>query len=263
MALVDAVALVAFAFTAGAVTFFAPCAYPLLPGYVAYYLGESSDGPDKWRANGGVPTARGRVTGHVAAGARAVLPDPVAGRVARAFIVSLVVSAGFFLVYALLAGVVAAAGAQLLADISILELVVGVLLVVIGGSMAAGRDIPAPRIRLPARRRSTGGYFCFGVLYAAAAAGCTAPLFVGVALKALAAGAGMSLLTFGAYAAGMSVLMMAVTVATALGRGALVNRFTGQMDRIHRAAGVLLVLAGLVEIYLFLFRFDGLAMLGL
>lgn len=32
--------VVAFAVTSGVGTFFAPCAYPLLPGYVGYYLGE-------------------------------------------------------------------------------------------------------------------------------------------------------------------------------------------------------------------------------
>ena len=30
------------AFSAGVATFFAPCAFPLLPGYVAYYLGHGA-----------------------------------------------------------------------------------------------------------------------------------------------------------------------------------------------------------------------------
>ena len=40
-------ALFGLAFSAGAATFFAPCAFPLLPGYVGYYLGKTGDGtPD-------------------------------------------------------------------------------------------------------------------------------------------------------------------------------------------------------------------------
>lgn len=35
---------VGFAFTAGAATFFAPCAFPLLPGHVTFYLGHGDDG---------------------------------------------------------------------------------------------------------------------------------------------------------------------------------------------------------------------------
>ncbi|MFC4247526.1 cytochrome C biogenesis protein, partial [Natribaculum luteum] len=31
----------AFAFTAGLATFFSPCAYPLLPGYVGFYVSQT------------------------------------------------------------------------------------------------------------------------------------------------------------------------------------------------------------------------------
>ncbi|ESP89740.1 cytochrome C biogenesis protein transmembrane region/thiol-disulfide transporter [Candidatus Halobonum tyrrellensis G22] len=34
---------VAFAAGAGLTTFFAPCAFPLLPGYVGYYVHQSED----------------------------------------------------------------------------------------------------------------------------------------------------------------------------------------------------------------------------
>jgi cytochrome c-type biogenesis protein len=261
MSTLESVSLLAFAFTAGVFTFFAPCSYPLLPGYLSYYLGEHTPAGAETNANGRMTP--GRVTDRVAVGIGAVVPQSKADPVARALVVSLLVSAGFFLVYLLLAGIVAAVGAQVLAGISLLELVVGSLLIVLGGVMATGRKLPTAGISLPERRRSGGSYVGFGVLYAAAAAGCTAPLFIGVALKALTAGIGVGLLAFGAYAGGMSVLMIGVTVATALGREALLERVNRRMDLLHRGAGVLLVLAGLVQIYLFLFRFGGLAMLGL
>lgn len=256
MATLEAVSLLAFAFTAGLFTFFAPCSYPLLPGYVSYYLGETSGTADPGASGG-------RVTDRVAGGLRVVVPDARADPIARALVVGLLVSGGFFVVYALLAGIVAAVGARVLGGISLLELVVGALLIVLGGIMATGRTLPTPAVALPERRRSKASYVGFGVLYAAAAAGCTAPLFIGVALRALAAGVGLGVLAFAAYAGGMSVLMIGVTVATALGRETLLRRITGRMDRIERTAGLLLVLAGVVQIYLFLFRFGGLAMLGL
>lgn len=247
--------LVAFAFTAGAFTFFAPCAYPLLPGYVSYYLGRSTAGaaPD-----GGAARVEGSEPRH----GSSALPTTVS-RLARAAGVGLLVSAGFFAVYAVLAGTVAALGARVLAGISVLELAVGGLLVVMGAGMALGWKPPTPTVRLPGRRRSAAGYFGFGVLYAAAAAGCTAPIFIGVALKALSSGPAMGAAAFGAYASGMSVLMVGVTVLSALGRDAILSALTRRMDLVNRAAGVLLVLAGLIQIYFFLFRFDGLATLGL
>lgn len=256
MATLEAVSLLAFAFTAGVFTFFAPCSYPLLPGYISYYLGEPAPAPD-------APETGGWVTDRVAGSVGVFVPATKADPVARALVVGLLVSGGFFVVYALLAGIVAAVGAQVLAGISLLELVVGGLLIVLGGVMATGRKLPTPGVELPERRRSTGSYVGFGVLYAAAGAGCTAPLFIGVAVKALTAGVGLGVLAFAAYAGGMSLLMIGVTVATALGRDTLLRRITGRMVLIQRTAGVLLVLAGVVQIYLFLFRFGGLAMLGL
>lgn len=257
----ETVSLVAFAFSAGIFTFFAPCAYPLLPGYVSYYLGRTTAPGEA--TNGGVVVDAGRVTDGVEASLRLAVAASIARPLARAIVVSVLVSAGFFLVYGMLAGVVTAVGASSLAGISVLELLVGLVLVLVGGLMALGWIPELPTARLPARRRSAGGYLGFGVLYAAAAAGCTAPIFIGVALKALSVGPATGLLAFGAYAAGMSVIMLGVTVAAALGRETLLVWFGRRLDRLHRAAGVLLVLAGLLEIYLFVFRFDGLGLLGL
>lgn len=280
--------LVAFAFSAGAGTFFAPCAYPLLPGYVSFYLGETAG---EGRADGGAADAdasggngsaaadsnsraadpsspvagpgTGRVAERTADALGTVLPGETAARLVRAAVVGVVVSLGFFLVYGLLAGVTAAVGSRLLGSVSLLELVVGVVLIVVGAATALGYDLPTPTVRLPERRRSVGGFFAFGVLYAAAAAGCTAPVFVGIGVQAVAAGPPTALAAFGAYAAGMSLLMVAVTVAAALGRNALLAAARGRTSLIERGMGVLLAAAGVVQLYFFLFRFDGLSVLGL
>ncbi|MFB6304566.1 MAG: cytochrome C biogenesis protein [Haloferacaceae archaeon] len=257
MTALEVASLTGFAFVAGALTFFAPCAYPLLPGYVSYYLGESVGSESAGRR----PATDGSgVVGHLPG---RVAHDARLARVARAVVVGGVVSVGFFVVYGLLAGAVVAFGSRRFAGISLLELVVGVVLVVAGAAMATGRSVPTPTVRLPERRRSVAGYLGFGVLYAAAAAGCTAPLFVGVAIEALSAGAGVGVAVLVAYASGMSALMIGVTVATALGRDAVLSAGVRRADLVRRIAGVLLVAAGAVEIYLFLFRFGGLALLGL
>lgn len=224
-----------FAFSLGAATFFAPCAFPLLPGYVAFYLGQGDEAPE------GTPA-----------------------RLRQAAVVGLLTSLGFFLVYAALAGVVSAVGARALRNISVLELVVGTLLVVLGTLMAADRlHLDRLSIPLPARRRSPASFVGFGVVYAAAAAGCTAPLFIGLAGVALSAGAAGAVATFAAYALGMSALMVLVTGLTALGRDQGLRRISRNTGRINRLAGAVLAIAGGYQIYLFLFRFEGLALLGL
>jgi cytochrome c-type biogenesis protein len=231
------VARLTYAFTLGTATFFAPCAFPLLPGYVAYYLGTSEGGtPERSRT----------------------------ARIGRAVGVGLLVSLGFALVYGVLGLLLAAVGPRIREQIAALELVVGLTLIVVGGVMATGRfQATTFHVPLPERRRSAAGYVLFGVVYAAAAAGCTAPLFFGVAFAAVTTGPAATVGTLGAYAAGMSVLMIGVTTATALGRDAVVRRLSAATGRISQVAGLVVVLAGLVQLYYFLVVFDGLSTLGL
>jgi cytochrome c-type biogenesis protein len=223
-----------FAFIGGLFTFLAPCAYPLLPGYVAYFLG-----------NEGEATAA------------------LSARFRRAVVVATATSLGFFLVYAVLAGIASAAGASALSGIGLLELVVGTLLILFGLAMATGHFRPSTHVPLPERRRSVGGFFAFGVVYATAAAGCTAPVFLGVAAVAFGSGAVGAVATFGAFAAGMSLLMLAVTLLAAVGRAALLRRLSGATGRLTRVAGVVLALAGVVQLYYYLVVFDGASALGL
>jgi cytochrome c-type biogenesis protein len=222
-----------FAFSLGTATFFAPCAFPLLPGYVAYYVGESDGTP------------------------------PVATRLRRAAVVGLLVSLGFFLVYGVLAGIAVAVGTRALRGISVLELLVGTLLIALGIGMATGRFAPSTHLPLPERRRTPAGYFLFGVVYAGAAAGCTAPLFVAVASLGLSTGPVAAVALLAAYATGMSFLMVGATLAVAFGHGAFVRRIGANPARISRVAGVVLAIAGVVQLYYYLFVFDGLRTLGL
>jgi cytochrome c-type biogenesis protein len=227
---------VGFAFGAGLVTFLAPCAFPLLPGYVAYFLG-TDDGP------GSASTT---------------------GRLRRAVVVGGVTSVGFFTVYAILVGTVAVVGTGPLQNISVLELVVGTFLIVLGASMLTGRFDPASlHLQLPERRRGVAGYFVFGVVYAAAAAGCTAPVFIGLSLSALTAGPVTAAAIFVVYAATMSGFMIGVTVLSALGKGTVLRSVSKRAGLLSKVAGAILVVAGGYQIYLFLFEFGGLSLLGL
>lgn len=226
---------VGFAFGAGVTTFFAPCAYPLLPGYVAYFLGSEDDDPGS-----------------------------VARRLARGSLVAGLTVAGFVVVYVALVGVALAVGSQALRNVAVLELVVGALLIVLGAGMATGRLNPSRlHVMLPERDRSPYGFFLFGVVYAAAAAGCTAPVFIGITGFALASDPVTAVSMLGAYTAGMSLLMLGVTLASALGKETLIRRVSVGSGRITRVAGVVLIVAGVVQIHFFIFEFDGLRTLGL
>lgn len=228
----DPVSQLSFAFILGAFTFFAPCAYPLLPGYLAYFLGNAQERSDR------------------------------TARVMWATWVGLLVSLGFGIVYAVLGIIVYFVGTGPLRDIILLELFVGSLLIGLGLLMITGKT-PSFTVRLPERRRSAFGFVLFGVVYAAAAAGCTALLSFSVVISALTVGPALGAATLGAYAAGMSTVMVGITVAAGLGREAILRRISRETGRIERIAGGLLVLAGIAQLYFFLFRFGGLELLGL
>jgi cytochrome c-type biogenesis protein len=249
-------ALFVLAFSAGTATFFAPCAFPLLPGYVSYFLGETSrhtagpGGP----AEDTTPEGVGR-SGSDADAAVGGLVGRVRRPLARAVLLGLVASAGIGAVYVGLAGTAVALGAQALADIAVLELVVGAVFVVAGGAMAAGWTWERTSVRLPERRRSVTGFFLFGVLYAGAAAGCTAPLFVAILLKGAASGALAGAGVAVAYALGTGAILVVTTVAVAVGGTPLLSLFRSHTARIYRAAGVLLLISGVAEIYYYFYGF--------
>ncbi|WP_251342164.1 cytochrome c biogenesis CcdA family protein [Haloplanus halophilus] len=230
-------ALFGLAFSAGTVTFFAPCAFPLLPGYLSYFLGDTASRMDD-------EATAGRLTRRVR------------GPLARAGLISVAAGLGITLVYVGLAGTTVALGARALADIAVLEVVVGGLFLLVGGAMALGwRGGSLVHVRLPERRRSVVGFFLFGVLYAGAAAGCTAPLFIAVVAKGLASAPAVGVGIAVAYALGMSVVLTTLTGVSALGGSSAVSILRDHTERIYRASGVLLAASGVAEMYYFFYGF--------
>jgi len=202
---------VAFAAGTGVATFFAPCAFPLLPGYVGYYVAESDSD-----------------TAVVAAAAAAAV-----GAVAA---------------LAAVAGLVLVVGQPVRDALPILEPVVGLGLVVFGALVVAGRG-PELRVALPERPTSVLGFGAFGAVYAVAAAGCVVPLFVGVVAQALALPPTGATAVLGVYAAGVAAPLVGVTLLAGAGVDAWrdLGAYAGRMETL---AGAVMVLAGLGQLYL-------------
>lgn len=209
-------ATASLALGAGAATFFSPCAYALLPGYVGYYVSATSDESTD---------------------------VPLASAIARGLAASL----GVAVVFALLAVLILLLGPPMKFILTALEPVVGIALIGLGFAVLTSRG-PTWHAALPQRRTSTTGFVLFGAAYAVAAAGCVAPLFLAIVLRALTYPAGDALVVLGAYATGFSVLMLGATVAIAVGRNALLKRVLDRRNLLERAAGVALVLAGIGQL---------------
>lgn len=206
----------AFAFGAGVATFFSPCAYPLLPGYVGYYVSRADTDA-----------------------------SPVGGALAR----GVAAGTGVLAVFGALAAIALTIGQAGFERLVLLEPVVGAALVVFGLLVVLDRA-PSLRVALPERRTSVLGFVLFGAVYALAAAGCVVPIVLAVFLRAIAAPPLETALVMGAYAGGVSLLMVATTVATGVGVALGTARFVGYGARLTRLAGAVMVLAGLGQLYL-------------
>ncbi|RAW43961.1 cytochrome C biogenesis protein [Halorubrum sp. 48-1-W] len=205
-----------FAVASGVATFFSPCAYPLLPGYVGFYVNQTD-------AN--EVSIAGAGTRGIAAGL------------------------GVLATFAVLAGATVRIGHSTLSNITVFESLVGGLLVVFGLLVLAGRT-PSISVPLPKRRASVFGFGVFGAGYALAGAGCVAPIFLAVIARAIALPTEAALLLLGVYAGVVAVLMVATTVATGMGLLTNAGRVMAHSGTLKRLAGAVMVVAGVGQLYL-------------
>lgn len=211
----------ALAFGAGMVATINPCGFAMLPAYLSYFLG--SDDRD--------------TAGRSAS-------DPGLGRAA---VVGLCVTAGFVAVFAITGTIISNLSRALLDYIPYLTVVIGFGLIALAVAMLRGFE---PVLRLPKLEKGTGSrelgsMFVFGVSYAVASLGCTISPFLAVTVTTFRHQSFLSgVATFVMYGLGMGVVVISLTVYTALARNGLVRRLRRAMPYVNRAAAVLLLLSG-------------------
>lgn len=207
----------AYAFTAGLVATVNPCGFPMLPAYLSYFIGL-----DDAEADGG-------------------------GRVPRALVAAGAVSLGFLATFAVLGVPINAGVSWIYRAMPWFTLVVGAVMLLLGAAMLAGRKLTLafPHLHRGGESRRFGSMVVFGVSYAVASLSCTLPVFLVVVAGTTArVNATSGLLAFVAYGAGMSVVLMVLSLALALARESMVRRLRHALRYADRAAGVLLVLVG-------------------
>lgn len=248
------------AFLAGMLTFFSPCAYPLMPAYMSYYVTMEADDREMKHA-----VRRGMFQGAIPATAMLL----------------------FFGAIGLIVGLF---GSAVLGYLGYLELIMGFAIVGFGILMLAEIDVPFHLVTDPMKRtgaliygvvrRGTGGLvsketaerlacrvtgrelrfdaqaqgsfglFTYGLVYAAASSACVAPLFFLIVAFALSTGGvigGLTVLLL--YGLGMGVLMVTFTALLAAGRMKLINVMKKYMPVIKRISAVILIIAGLLLVY--------------
>ncbi len=192
--------IVGLALGAGIVAFFNPCGFALLPSYVAHYLGSG-------------------------AGARS--PSSVESwwhRGLHGLALGAAVSAGFFTVFLALGIVIALVGTAIGSYFPWAAVLVGLGLMTLGIFTLVGHELT---LSLPFQARGQGAffYYLYGIGYAIASCGCTLPVFmIYVVGPALTANLATGVLNFLAYASGMTLMMLLLSLTIAYSKGSMDRR---------------------------------------
>jgi cytochrome c-type biogenesis protein len=216
---------VGLALAAGVLAAVNPCGFALLPAYLALLVsGEAgAANPSRTAAVGRALAAAGAMT------------------------------AGFAAVFGVFGLVIAPVASQVQQHFGWFTIVLGLVVLGVGGWLAAGRSVSIPGLRVgtgPAVRRTWVSMVIFGVAYAIASLACTIGPFL--AVLALTFGAGSiaaGVVSFFAYALGMGLAVGAAALAVALSRGALLGRLRRWGPAFVRAGGVLLMVTGAYVAY--------------
>lgn len=229
MAQLAALLPVSYAFAAGMVASVNPCGMLMLPSYAVYQLGSFDDADRRH----------------------------IVRRLLLAIRLSLVVTAGFTLVFAIVGGVIAAGGQWLVTVFPYAGLLIGVAMAALGLWLLIGHKTvgiaAAGRVRItPAR--NIGNMFLFGIVYAIGSLSCTLPIFLVVVGSALGGGdAAASFGQFLGYALGMGTVILAVTIGTALFRKAVSAWMDRLVPYVHRFSALFLIGAGLYLVIYWIF----------
>jgi cytochrome c-type biogenesis protein len=209
----------ALALASGMVAAVNPCGFAMLPAYVTFFLGHEGD-----RA-----PSRGE-------------------SVARAIPVALAVSLGFVAVFGVVGIALRPISSAVQEYAPWATIVIGIGLAVLGVAMVAGKEL---KVRTPVldrggRSGGLGSMFLYGVSYAIASLTCTIGIFIANIVNAFSRTdfvSGVAVLV--TYAAGMGLIITALTVAIALARDSAVRVLRSGMRHANRAAAVLMVVMGL------------------
>jgi cytochrome c-type biogenesis protein len=134
--------------------------------------------------------------------------------------------------------------------VPLLDLLAGGVLVLMGAATLLQLRLPYLSFPVnPTRRTGLGGFYLFGVVYGLGGVGCSAPIFLSVLVFALSKGLLDAVVAFVAYALGMGLPLVIMSLLVAEANELMIRRISGAAPRIQRVGGAVLVLVGLYLVY--------------
>lgn len=253
------------AVVSGFVVFFSPCAFPLLPGYMSYFLANKK----KSKAEAFNEDA-----------AKEALPPAIAASVGLIGIL-------------LLIGLIMIPFINIIGDfVPLLELIVGLLIAIMGivmikdyslepvlaplrgfwykvvgaitggggsGKLTASAERVMQKVAgddfnfEQSKEEGMVGMFFYGVGYGSAAAGCVAPIVIALLIASTEVGPVQGLIAFLLFAATAGILMTGFTLMVAAAEHtSFINQMKNSTERIRIAGGAIMVIVGVYLMSLYL-----------
>jgi cytochrome c biogenesis protein CcdA len=212
-------------FIRGMVASINPCGFVLLPTYLMYFLGVSATDPHAQRAP-----------------------------IRRALTVGAMVSSGFLVVFFAIGAITQYWTTALFENAKYATAVIGVLFVLLGIAMLFGFKVPfvTPQPDIGERDRTPRSMFVYGVAYAVASLGCTLPLFIATLFQTgKRSGYWAGVANVVAYAAGMALVVITLTLALATANLGFVRWLRSKMQYVEMVSGAFVLLSGFYLLWYF------------
>jgi len=205
------------AFSAGFMATLAPCALPMLPSYIAYYLNLTEE-PDLKKSLGfATATLIGFLTLYIVLG---LLPSFIVNRIAS--------------------------------SLDIVIPFVGIFLIIIGILSGFSNFIdrfPVLEVKAP-EGAGVRSFYLYGLGYGAASLSCSFPIFILLVLQSAIAGKAIDVLfMFLAYGVGAACLLIPLTLALSYSKEFLYSRIIEYLPYVKKVNSMILIIAGLYMIY--------------
>lgn len=236
----ESYSLLFVAVLAGTASFFSPCAFPLLPGYLSIFQSNTSESR-KSTLSGGVSAALGVITFTLGLGLLIAL---LGSGVAKGFSIS---------------------SSEPNTFVRVFRGLIGAILIALGMMQLKGVDLKpklaeafAYHVR-PRRERSSRkplfALYLYGLGYTAAGMGCTGPILAGLTVFALGSGGFISAASaFVVFSVTMGGLMLAISLLVAASQHGLIHRLKASAPRIKRLSALLLIVVGTFTLFSTIFN---------
>ena len=256
-----------FAVGSGVMVFFSPCSFPMLPGYMSFYLANKKKRIGKFNETA----------------VRETLPDGLAAAAGLTGILLLIgimlvpfvsIIGGYLGYLELFVGImVAGLGFSMLMEYDFEKIVrpfrqflndyifhtkfaASVADAIEGGIQSAGKKFNNPAMETfsfaSEEAGTKTGLFWYGVAYGSAAAGCVAPVIIGLLTASITKGIITGLLVFLIFSITAGSLMVAFTMMVAASETTIVDKLKASTRQIEMAGGVIMIIVGIYLVYYYL-----------